>query len=418
MAETRRSSVPLLIVTVLVGALAVFIATRKAPVSETQAEMLVPALREALDKVDEVRIVGAGNKRLVTLSRTDAGFTVAERSDYPADTAALRALLLQLSEARKLEAKTSRKDRYAALGVEALDAPKATGARIEIEGVGTPVAILVGRSAPQLGGGTFVREPGAAQSWLVSGSIVVEREPERWLEKRIADIAPERVQRVVATRDGKPFVLARSSGSVPALQDAESDELAPAATGAAPTTDPESGAELAPLVLEGSTLADMAPDGGAEAVAGALSELDLVDVLPANDAKPPRKGTVELVFTLRSGVAITSRAWQVDEKTRLQLSASPAVMPAAEPPATSGEVKDATAISDSKSDASSDGADADADVAAPPSGNVSAASVKGSAVVADAFNKQWNGWTFVLPPHRTRGLMPERSALLRQAETP
>ncbi len=407
MASLRRSSLPLLIGTVLVGVAAVFIATRKAPVPEAQAELLVPALRDSLDKVEEVRIVGAGNKRLVTLQRADAGFVVVERGGYRADTAALRALLLQLADARKLEAKTARKDRYAALGVEPVDQAKATGARVEIQGLASPISILVGRTAPQLGGGTFVREPAAAQSWLVSGSLVVEREPERWLEKRIADIAPARVQRVVASRDGKSFVLVRSDASSMKAPGGNSDASAPVAAEAA---------EDAPLVLEGSNPVDMAADGGAEAVAGALSELDLVDVMPASAGKPPRAGSVELVFMLRNGVAITSRAWQVDEKTRLQLSASPITQPDvdADAPVASGAGASVAAVSARKDEVRSDKAPAATDASA----KASPASVKSSAVVADAFNQQWQGWTFVVPPHRTRGLMPERSALLRQAENP
>ncbi|MEO6627473.1 MAG: DUF4340 domain-containing protein, partial [Aquihabitans sp.] len=157
-----------------------------------------------------------------------------ERDRYRADTATLRTLLLQMADARRVEAKTSRPGQHAALGVESVASAKATGVRVDIERPGTPLSLTIGRTAEQLGGGTFVRTGEAAQAWLVSGNMVIEREPQRWLEKRIVDIPAARIERIDVHAHGEHFALVRAPSAQPEVPaPAESTPGAEGATAAA-----------------------------------------------------------------------------------------------------------------------------------------------------------------------------------------
>ena len=75
-------------------------------------------------------------------------------------------------------------------------------------------SLLVGRTRfgrqGTAGDGTFVRLADQNQVWLAQGRVAVEREPARWLERRLADVARERIAsaRVVAA-DGTVLAISR-----------------------------------------------------------------------------------------------------------------------------------------------------------------------------------------------------------------
>ncbi len=412
-APMRSRFWPLFLVAVLVLVGAAWLMSRKSGSSEAQAEQWLPGLRQDLDQVNAIRITGAGNKRLVTLERDGSGFVVVERGRYPADTATLRTLLLQLSDARRVEAKTARAESHASLGVEAIASKTATGAQVEIEGLAKPLAITVGRNAEQLGGGTFVRSGTDPQSWLVNGRIVIEREPQRWLEKRIVDIAPSRIERIDVKRGDEAFALVRAAAdraSANAIPNTEADPGAGSGTESAEAAGTASGANASDetWMMEGADAAEMAAPFAGASSAGALSELELVDVHARSDAKPPSTGATGLQFALRNGVTIAAVAWQKKGKTFVQLNAIPT---AAAPQVES------TVPGKPQSD---DDAGAAADASIPEQAAVPdrAADPAHVAPAVTAFNRQWQAWTFELPPHRSAGFLPERAALLKSPEAP
>ncbi len=401
---------PLLVVTLAVIAIASWLVSRRSATTEAGSESWLPGLRAGLEQIEEVRIFGAGNRRQVTLKRGQSGFVVVERDEYPADVAKLRTLLLQLADARRLEAKTARVDRHAALGVEALDAETATGARIELIGPATPYTLVVGRTAEQLGGGTFVRRGNEPQSWLVSGAIVVEREPERWLETRIANISKERVARVDVRRGAEEFALvpARAADSPVASAPTDAETKLPAN---ADTVDAEGEATTPPsedavFVIEGEDDDAMASEFVAEATVNALRELDLVDVRPRSAAGRPGKGASELRYGLRNGVTVIATAWQKDDTTYLQLDAEAAM----------ANATGASGGSDAEPSGDGTATDAAAPGTLPAPGTDTRAD--GATAAAQAFNRQWQHWTYTVPPHVSAGLMPTRAALLKAETTP
>lgn len=376
----RKRFAVLLVATALVVGLATWLASRSRGGSEARSDLWLPGLRAELDEVRVVHLTGAGNRRLVTIEQDGGGFVVVERDRYRADTAALRTLLMQMANARRIEAKTSRAGQHAALGVESIASAKAAGVRVGIEGPGKPLSLTIGRTAAQLGGGTFVRTGEEAQSWLVSGDMVVEREPQRWLEKRIVDIPAARIDRIDVIAPGQGFALVR----VPSTTKAPAD-------GDAPTDS---------FVIEDIGTDEMASPYASDAISSALSELDLVDVHARKSAPAPGKGASVLRFVLRNGVTVIATAWQKDGNTLLQLRAEPT------PPVASN-------------DAASPEASKGGEVAAATGGGIAAEKASSAVTVGTAvaaFNAQWKDWTYVLPPLRSAGMNPSRSALLKPRE--
>lgn len=152
---------------------------------------VLPGLAPVLNDVTSIRLIGAGDRTLVTLDRPQGRWRVAER-DYPADASRVRRLLIGLGELVVREPKTADKARYAVLGVEDTAAADATGLRVELAGTRTPFALIVGRSASP--GGTYVRVPAVAQSLLAEPVIEIERDPRQWLARTVVDVEPARVQ--------------------------------------------------------------------------------------------------------------------------------------------------------------------------------------------------------------------------------
>lgn len=395
----------LLLATVLVIAIASWLVTRKGAESESGSELWLPGLRGDLDRITRLRLTGADNKLLVTIERGTGGFVVVERDRYRADTTILRTLLLQMADARRVEAMTARSEKHSALGVESVASAQATGVRVEIEGATRPLSVTIGRTADQLGGGTFVRTDKEAQAWLVSGNIVIEREPQRWLEKRIVDISPARIERVdVQASDGEFALVRATSSAAKKATDPLGGDVPP---GAGDEADGVAAASTDAFVIEGVPVIDMASTYAPAATAGGLSELDLLDVRSRGQAPAPTRGTTKLRFGLHNGVTVNAIAWVAEGKTRLQLHAEPT--PSAQAPAPAAGVAEATPANAMVLDA---GGNKEAALTA----RSSEISEKAVATAVAAFNRQWQHWTYTLPPHRSAGLTPTRLALLKPPE--
>lgn len=174
---------------------------------------LVPGLRAALNDIQTVRIVGAGNQTMVTLNKRDDGWGVGERAGFRADIDKVRGLLIGIADSVLIEAKTSNPELYAKLGVEDVASAAATGMRIELDGAPTPIKLIVGHYASQGVVGSYVRKNDEAQSWLARGSLIPDTKPALWLKRDLADIESRRLRQVEITRGGKTLTVSKASAS-------------------------------------------------------------------------------------------------------------------------------------------------------------------------------------------------------------
>ncbi|HBK57075.1 MAG TPA: hypothetical protein DDZ76_12450 [Xanthomonadales bacterium] len=179
-------------------------------------EPLLPDLAQRIDDLDRISIIGPGQKELVGLTRSEAGWTVSQRNGWPADVKRLREWLSKLAKASRLEAKTALASNYGQLGVADIDAEPAadsnsegstersgTGVRVDIAAGERLDSLLIGQNNPN-GSGSYVRIPGDAQSWLADTDLAVELDPSRWLARALlsipeSDLVSVRIERASGT---------------------------------------------------------------------------------------------------------------------------------------------------------------------------------------------------------------------------
>lgn len=248
--------------------------------------LALPDLGTKLRELAWIRLTHGATK--TDFAEVNGQWTLVEKGNYPAAPAKIRQMLLGMADLTLIEPKTQRPDLFSRLG---LDDPKdghSTLVQLQDRTGATVAQLIVGkRRTDRFGGGNdgvYVRVPGENRTWLARGSLNLAGEPLDWLDRNILDLPTQRVASVQLT-----------------------DE-----TGAALTI--KRAAADAPFAVEG------APDGTkfrappviAEP-AGALHDLDLLDVKPVADLAVPDQGVAKAVYTTFDGLTVTLRLLHRDD---------------------------------------------------------------------------------------------------------
>jgi Domain of unknown function (DUF4340) len=183
------------VVTTIIVLGAIWITTARKPSSGQPDAAFFPHLNSQLDKVQNIKITKAGDALATELVRTESGWAVKQRDDYPADLKKVNALLISLADAKVVEAKTSTPANYPLLGVQDVANADATGVQLELTGAEPPFKTLIGKTEATANG-TYVRVADQAQSWLISQQLTVPTESNEWLQRDLLDIDASRVQAV------------------------------------------------------------------------------------------------------------------------------------------------------------------------------------------------------------------------------
>ncbi len=188
-----------------------------------------------------------------TIHKTDSGWDIPERANYPAKTDDVKKALFQIGELRKWEERTQKPDLYSQLNVQDPDGkPLREGENgptlmtLKDDKGQTLASAIIGNT--KFGGGSksgvFVRKAGEAQSWLAEGSLDVPGQSLQWLDTNIVSIQRDRIKGVTVTQpDGSTVRISRSKpedqnftvADVPAGKELKSpaagDQLATALSG-------------------------------------------------------------------------------------------------------------------------------------------------------------------------------------------
>jgi hypothetical protein len=345
------------------------------------AKPLLPQLHDRINDVTAVTLTGGDAEVIATLKRGNEGWTVTEKSGYPADIAKIRELLLHLDEAALIEPKTTDPNRYAEIGVDDVKNQNARGVQVDIAGLTPPGSLIIGLPG---GVGTFVRRSGEAQGWLASGDLSVSRKVTDWEKHSLMDLPSGRLKSITLTAlDGKKVVIYKEHA------DDANFKLADVPKGREPGT---------PYVLN--------------AVASALAGLKSDDVYTAKEMAPQDK-TYTAQYAAFDGLVLTAIAWQVDGNGFVQFKAT-MDRAVADAQIDRDQTQAKAAYAASAAPASKQGAeDKSAGSAAARSETASAATPKPLAAAdpvkdrqdkiaalnkeVDALNQTFSGWTFVVP---------------------
>lgn len=213
------------ITVVTVAAAAWAVTQRPAPVRiPTDRELVFPKLGPALNDVAALEVRMAG--RTFTARRDGERWGIAELKDYPVQFDKVKTVLVELSQLRFLEAKTSDPERYDRLELRDVTAKDAKSKHVTVRGAGNATLAegLIGkRNANLFGtgrGGTYLRVGGDKQTWLAEGIVSLGDGPADWISKKIVDLKAADMQKLVimspkgggvvihrAKKDDKDFTL-------------------------------------------------------------------------------------------------------------------------------------------------------------------------------------------------------------------
>ena len=277
------STRPLLILAAIAIALSalVFLSDRPAQQTTATASVFAPGLAEHLATVETVRIVGAGDTTLASLTRTADDWIVEERDGYRANTDMIRSALTLLSRASVVEAKTANPDEFDRLGVENLADSDAGGIGLEFLPQSTDLpGIILGDSTGD--SYRYARLDNSQQSWLINADPEIPAETTQWLDTSIVSIDGSRIERILIEHaDGTTLDIFKTAPEQPNYNVAD--------------------------IPEGRTLQY---PGVANVISGVLRGLQLEDV--AAMAAEPGVPEVTTQYDTFDGLVLTARGYRID----------------------------------------------------------------------------------------------------------
>ena len=166
--------------------------------------LMFPGLVQRLQDAAKIEITSKGHT--LELDRTGNDWGVAERGGYPAQPQKVRALLTGLTELRLDEPRTADPAFFPRLGLDDPSKPEGAGDLVRVldKDGKTVAAVIVGHSRVRTAGtlagmnqeSVYVRAPDQDQTWLASGRVEADADPQSWLERDIMNFPAAKIARV------------------------------------------------------------------------------------------------------------------------------------------------------------------------------------------------------------------------------
>jgi hypothetical protein len=261
----------------------------------TLEERLLPGLVERVNDVRGILIETSNGP--TTLRATDAGWVLSEAADYPANEEKIRTLLLDLRDARRLEAKTANADRHERLGLVAPDREGSSSVRVTLSDASgaTVETVLIGNqrtsraepAAAQMGvtpDAQYYTLPGEGpQTFLAAGQLGVDSRTLGWVNQEFLNIDRSRLSAATITHpDGQEVVAVR--------EDMGQNEM------------------VVRNIPDG--MVAKTPSGTAQLV-GALQRLRFDDVRKADSLDWPEETISNATFTTEGGLQVSVETMKV-----------------------------------------------------------------------------------------------------------
>ncbi len=178
-------------------------------------QVMFADLKGQLDTVD--RLVVQSNEEQFDIVKTAQGeWLIPQKANYPAASGKVREALLALSNLELIEPKTTKPERYPALG---LGAPQDGGRGIEVIVLGGEkelARLIVGNqqqaATPGAPAQFYVRTPAADQTWAARGRLNVQPLAIDWIERAVLGIERNAIAALDLTPpEGPAYTLSRAS---------------------------------------------------------------------------------------------------------------------------------------------------------------------------------------------------------------
>lgn len=317
----QKALISLLIVAFSLGLIAYVVTKNRNEPPRTGTEKLFADLDAKVNDAAAIEVV-TKDKSITIAKLPDAPkgeeWAVTSSGNFPADFEKVKPLLVQLSNAAIVEAKTSKPENYQMIGVEEPTRPGSGSTMISVKDSkgATLASVIIGETAGSTPGPMsrapggiqrFVRRAGEAQSYLAKDVPAADANLLSWIKPEIMRIESTRMKAVTITH--------------PPADDAPGEVI-----------------ELIKIEEPNFTLKAMPPGrelkypGIASGVAGALGYINLEDVIPASTIDPSLPATVT-EYQTKDGLVITARTVDKDGKPWTIFSARVTPVEAAPTPA-------------------------------------------------------------------------------------
>ena len=214
LAERRRArSLTLFLISgalVAIAAVTIAIESRSSSPSSSAGPVL-PGIEETIGGAQRITVTSAD--ATYRIERTQQGWAMRDRDDYPVLSSRLAQLTEGLEGLRYVRRMTSDASKHERLGVTD---PRENGRGILLQIEDGRGALLVNLIVGVETAGTYVRRPDDAQTWSVEGDLPPLRDAAAWLDLRPMTLAPDRLARVeIMPAEGRAYVLARDTAEQP-----------------------------------------------------------------------------------------------------------------------------------------------------------------------------------------------------------
>lgn len=173
---------------------------------------VVPGLAESISRAQRITITSA--EASYRIERTQRGWAMRDRGDFPVVAGRLAQLTEGLRQLRLVRRMTGDPSKHERLGVGD-PSQGGRGVLVQIEdGARALLVDIVLGVEPD--GVLYVRRSGQDQVWAAEGELPPLRQAAAWLDVTPLELAPESLARVeISPAEGRPYVLARAAPGAP-----------------------------------------------------------------------------------------------------------------------------------------------------------------------------------------------------------
>lgn len=178
---------------------------------DAEAGAVVPGLEQTI--VGAQRVIVVSTDASYRIERTQRGWAMRDRDDFPVQASRLAQLTEGLKQLRYVRRMSSDPSNHERLGVSD---PRQGGRGVLVQIEDGRGALLVNLILGVEQSGVFVRRPDQDQTWAAAGDLPPLRDAAAWLDLRPLELDAERLARVeIAPTEGRAYVLARDGADQP-----------------------------------------------------------------------------------------------------------------------------------------------------------------------------------------------------------
>lgn len=173
-------------------------------------QSFLPGFREQVESVSSITVIGADSEQPVEIKKAENQWIVPSRSNFPANNAMVREVLLAMVDAKIREIKTANPDQFHLLGLRDPGIDGSKGIKITVRGNEFSRSVIIGNLAR--GNTRYARLADGDQSWLIDQNPDVPEDASDWLLKEVLDISNADISAIsIAHPDGETIEISRNA---------------------------------------------------------------------------------------------------------------------------------------------------------------------------------------------------------------